>query len=64
MKNGYYTDEGEPINFETIVMPSLCENCKKKDRPEEEIVCNLNRFDQQNEIKAGKKFICDAFRAK
>lgn len=62
--NGYYTDEGEPIDFESIVLPSLCENCNKKDRPEEEIVCKLNQFDQQKKIKVGKKFICYAFESK
>lgn len=62
--NGYYTDEGEPIDFKSIVMPALCKNCKKNDLPEEEIVCSLNRFDQQKEIKAGKKFICGAFESK
>lgn len=61
MKNGYYTDEGELIDVESMAMPSLCKNCKKKDRPEEKIPCNLNRFDQQKETKVGKKFICDAF---
>lgn len=64
MKNGYYTDEGEPIDFNSIVTPPLCDNCKKKDRSEEEIPCNLNRFDQQKEIKSSKKFICYAFEQK
>jgi hypothetical protein len=64
MKNGYYSDDGDPIDLDSIQIPALCDNCKKKDLPEEEIPCNLNRYDQQSEIKTGKEFFCGAFEVK
>jgi hypothetical protein len=53
----YYDDAGNEINIESIPLPQLCLNCEKKDDPYEEILCNLNRFDQQGE----KDFKCFAF---
>jgi hypothetical protein len=49
-----YDDDGNPINPATIPMPKLCLNCAKKDNPDEKILCDLNRFDQQGE----KQFVC------
>jgi len=35
----------------------MCLKCEKNDDPNEEILCNLNRLDQQDE----KEFKCGAF---
>lgn len=40
-------------------MPTLCLSCGKKDDKYEEILCNLNRFDQQGE----KEFSCGAYQS-
>lgn len=53
----YYNDAGNEINIESIPLLQLCLNCEKKDDPDEEILCNLNRFDQQGD----EEFKCFAF---
>lgn len=55
--NGYYDDEGNKINMDLIKKPGLCLICKKDSDPHEEILCNLNRFDQRNKTE----FKCFAF---
>ena len=57
---GFYDDDGTKINPELIPKPSLCVMCRKDDDPDEEILCILNRFDQQGE----KEFRCDAYEPK
>ena len=64
MKNGYYSDDGESIDLNSMTLPDLCSKCRKVDQKEEEMLCNLNRIDQRKEIAAGKKFRCEAFEAK
>jgi len=56
---GIFDDNGNPINPHSIPMPDLCLLCKSYDDvdPEENILCNLTRFDQRNE----KEFKCGAF---
>ena len=41
-------------------LPSLCLSCKKKDDPNEEILCGLNRMDQVGEAE----FKCFAYEKK
>ena len=52
-----YDDDSNPIDISKIPMPKLCLNCNKKDDQYEEILCNLNRFDQQDT----EEFICYAY---
>jgi hypothetical protein len=54
---GFFDDEGYEINSDLIEKPSLCIICTKDDDPNEEILCNMNRFDQKEE----KEFKCFAF---
>lgn len=53
----YYDDDGNELDPSTIPMPKICLMCEKKDLPEEEVLCNLNRLDQEGE----PHFKCGAF---
>ena len=55
----YYHDDGTELNPDLIPKPSLCVACAKDQIPDEmeQILCNLNRLDQQGE----KEFICLAY---
>ena len=56
--NGFYTDDGEPLNPDLIPKPQLCLSCKKNDKEGmEEILCTLNRLDQRND----NDFKCGAY---
>lgn len=59
---GISDDEGNPINLDLIPKPGLCLLCKLNDveDDEENILCNLTRFDQRND----DKFNCGAFESK
>jgi hypothetical protein len=59
---GMFDDDGYEINADLIQKPSLCITCQNDDNddPEEQILCNLNRYDQRNE----KEFKCGAYRKK
>ena len=46
---GVYDDDGNEINPNLIVKPSLCVMCRKDDDPVEETLCLLNRIDQEGE---------------
>ncbi|MBN2746444.1 MAG: hypothetical protein JXR34_06935, partial [Bacteroidales bacterium] len=54
-----FDDDGNRVNMEMIPVPGLCVICKKyqTDDEEEDLLCQLNRFDQQSD----DEFICDAF---
>jgi hypothetical protein len=54
---GYFDDDGNELDPTTIPMPAMCMQCEKKDDPNEEILCNLNRLDQRND----RTFKCGAF---
>ena len=56
--SGLFDDDGYEVNTELINKPSLCITCQLDDNPKEEILCNLNRFDQRDE----KEFICFAYK--
>jgi len=59
--NGIYNDDGTKINPDLIPKPSLCISCRIDDiSEEEEILCNLNRADQQGE----EEFMCGAYEPK
>jgi hypothetical protein len=57
---GIYDDDGNEINADLIAKPSLCVSCKKDEDPLEEMLCFLNRADQQGE----PEFRCDAYEPK
>ena len=57
----YYDDDGTEINTDLIPKPDLCITCKKDGLSrEDEIMCNLTKYDQQGE----EEFICEAYEAK
>ena len=56
----FYDDDGTEINPDIIAKPSLCTSCEKDDDPSEELLCALNRLDQQGE----EEFRCDAYVSK
>ena len=53
ISGGIFDDEGNKIDPHSISIPGLCVICKhhSEDDREEQILCNLNRFDQRNEDK-------------
>lgn len=57
---GFFNDDGSEINPDLIVKPSLCVSCRKDDDPSEEVLCVLNRADQQEE----DEFCCYGYEAK
>ncbi len=57
---GFFDDNGEKLDPNLIVKPSLCTTCEKDDYPDQEIFCNLNRLDQKDE----KDFECYAYESK
>jgi hypothetical protein len=57
--NGFFMDDGTPVNTNFLKKPSLCVTCKKDDDQSESIFCNLTRMDQQGEAQ----FICDAYQS-
>ena len=56
----FYNDDGTEVNPDLIPKPSLCISCRKDEMPGEEILCNLNRMDQQGD----EEFICGAYEPK
>ena len=55
--HGFFNDNGTPVNPNLMPMPSLCVSCKHNGDPSQEILCTLNRIDQQNK----DDFKCDAY---
>jgi hypothetical protein len=53
----YYDDDGNELDPTGVPVPGLCLMCEKNGDEHEEILCNLNRLDQQHE----KTFKCGAF---
>jgi hypothetical protein len=53
----YYDDDGNELDPASVPVPHMCSLCDKRDVPEEEVLCNLNRFGQA----AGREFRCEAF---
>ena len=54
---GFFDDNGNEINTDLIIKPSLCLLCKNDEIPSEEVLCTLTRMNH----KAGQEFICYAF---
>ncbi|MEB2784247.1 hypothetical protein [Algoriphagus persicinus] len=57
---GFFDDDGYQINSDMIKKPFLCLICRNNDNPDEEMVCNMTRYDQKD---AGE-FKCFAFSKK
>lgn len=57
---GFFRDDGTEIDPALIRKPELCLSCKKDSDPKEEILCMLNREDQEGE----KEFRCYAYQAR
>jgi hypothetical protein len=56
---GFYNDDGEKIDPESVPIPSLCLICKSynADDWEENLLCLMNRYDQKDD----EKFECGAY---
>ena len=59
-KPRYFDDDGTEMNPDLVSKPSLCVLCAKDGNPKEEILCNLNRLDQEGEAD----FQCGAYEPK
>ncbi|NVO12287.1 MAG: hypothetical protein HXX16_20185 [Bacteroidales bacterium] len=59
--NGFYDDDGNKINLDLLPKPQLCLSCKSNvvEDWEEDILCQMNRYDQRND----KEFKCFAYEA-
>lgn len=59
MINGFYDDDGNKIDPNSVTIPGLCVICMQYqlDDPEENLLCLMNRYDQRNETD----FTCGAF---
>ncbi len=56
--HGFFDDDGYEINSDLIKKPTLCLTCIHDDDPNEESLCNMNRFDQKDD----KEFKCFAYK--
>ncbi len=58
----YVDDDGNELDPDLVPKPALCISCAKDDNGdrEEEVLCNLNRLDQQDE----PDFKCYAYEPK
>jgi hypothetical protein len=57
---GFFDDDGYEINSDLIKKPSLCLICKNNDNPDQEMLCNMTRYDQKDDTE----FKCFAFSKK
>ena len=58
--HGFFDDDGYEINTDLIKKPSLCVICFNDGDPNEELLCNMTRYDQKDE----PDFKCFAFKEK
>lgn len=56
--HGFFDDDGFEINTELIIKPSLCLICANDDNPNEEMICNMTRYDQKDD----NEFKCFAYK--
>ncbi len=56
----FFDDDGNELNSDLVAKPDLCVSCAKDGDPNEEILCTLNRLDQQGE----DEFLCGAYEPK
>jgi len=55
---GFFDDDGYEINTDLIKKPGLCMTCLHDNDPNEEMLCNMIRYDQQDD----KEFKCFAYK--
>ncbi|MDP4275595.1 MAG: hypothetical protein Q8907_15080, partial [Bacteroidota bacterium] len=55
--HGFFDDDGFEINTELIKKPSLCLTCANNCNPNEDLLCNMTRYDQ----KDSNEFKCFAY---
>lgn len=55
---GFFDDDGHEINADLIKKPGLCVTCLYDNDPNEEMLCNMTRYDQQDD----KEFKCFAYK--
>jgi len=55
---GFFDDDGYEINTDLIKKPGLCMTCLNDNDPNEEILCNMTRYDQKND----REFKCFAYK--
>ncbi|MFH1191622.1 MAG: hypothetical protein V1670_05445 [Candidatus Omnitrophota bacterium] len=58
--NGFFNDDGTPVNPDLMPKPGLCVSCRYDDDPKQENPCVLNRMDQRGEVD----FKCGAYEKK
>lgn len=46
---GFFDDDGYEINTDLMKKPGLCTTCVHDNDPNEEILCNMNRYDQKDD---------------
>jgi hypothetical protein len=56
--HGFFDDDGFEINTELIKKPSICLICVNDDNRDEEMLCNMTRYDQKDD----NEFKCFAFK--
>ena len=56
-----FDDDGNELNTDLVPKPALCVSCAKDEDPAQEVLCTLNRLDQQDEEG---EFQCFAFEPK
>ncbi len=56
--HGFFDDDGYEMNMNLIKKPTLCLTCRLDNDPNEEPLCNMTRFDQQEELD----FVCFAYK--
>ena len=56
----YFDDDGTEINPDLVHKPGLCISCKYDEDSSQEILCTLNRIDQQGK----DNFQCGAYEPK
>ncbi len=56
----YCDDDGNELKPDLVSKPSLCVSCAKDGDPSENVLCNLNRLDQESETE----FKCFAYEPK
>ena len=57
---GFFDDDRYEINTDLIKKPSLSITCINDDNPNEEIFCNMTRYDQKDD----KEFKCFAYKTR
>lgn len=61
MEGGFFTDDGNKVDQDSIPLPSRCRSCQLHEN--EEIACSLTRLDQKEEIQNGEVFCCFGFKS-